>query len=66
MYKKVFFKAARLAHFKKNEKIEDSIEEYQEQDFVMEDKQVTSIETIKRKSCTSYKNCTRKSVLTKR
>ena len=43
---KYFSKAVSVKPFTKNAKIEDGVEEYQEQDFVMEDKKVTSIEII--------------------
>ena len=43
---KYFSKAVSVKPFTKAEKIEDGIEEYQEQDFVMEDKKVTSIEIV--------------------
>lgn len=43
---KYFSKAVSVKPFKKNAKIADGVEEYQEQDFVMEDKKVTSIEIV--------------------
>ena len=43
---KYFSKAVTVKPFTKNEKIEDGVEEYQEQDFVIEDKKVTSIEMV--------------------
>ena len=43
---KYFSKAVTVKPFTKNEKIEDGVEEYQEQDFIMEDKKVTSIEIV--------------------
>ena len=43
---KYFSKAVSVKPFTKNAKIADVTEEYQEQDFVMEDKKVTSIEMI--------------------
>ena len=43
---KYFSKAVSVKPFTKNAKIADGTEEYQEQDFVMEDKKVTSIEMI--------------------
>ena len=43
---KYFSKAVSVKPFTKNAKIADGVEEYQEQDFVMEDKKVTSIEIV--------------------
>lgn len=43
---KYFSKAVSIIPFTKNEKIEDGVEEYQEQDFIMEDKETTTIEVI--------------------
>lgn len=43
---KYFAKAVSVKPFTKNAKIADGVEEYQEQDFVMEDKKVTSIEIV--------------------